>query len=42
MTRKKNNEIANIDEARRYKKQVKEDLDLSIGLLSKAVKDNYP
>ena len=34
-------EIANKDEARRYKKQVKEDLDRSIGLLNKAVRDNY-
>ncbi|MBI0579641.1 hypothetical protein IEC97_19960 [Neobacillus cucumis] len=27
-----------MDEARRYKKQVREDLDRSIGLLNKAVK----
>ncbi|WP_144562817.1 hypothetical protein [Neobacillus bataviensis] len=34
-------ENANKDEAKRYKKQVKEDLDRSIGLLNKAVRDNY-
>jgi DNA-binding PadR family transcriptional regulator len=35
------NEIANKEEARRYKKQVKEDLDCSTGLLNKSVRDNY-
>ncbi|MBT2735692.1 carboxymuconolactone decarboxylase family protein [Bacillus sp. ISL-7] len=33
--------LGQLNEARQYMKQVKEDLDRSIGLLNKAVRDNY-